>query len=257
MGIARRRLALVTVMLGLLVGGCGVVKGINDTKRAIENAGFSDVSVEFEATNGVDSVDVRYRSTATSREALDVEVRRIAEAVWNTAPLRLDVVTITPIGSSAGGEVATINRAALQQEFGPRPASVNEKNFGDLANAKGIFIGFVIAFLVILAVIVLVVVLVVRASRRRRAQPMAWAGGYPGQPPGAPGWQAPPAAPGSWPAQPQPPAGPPYQAPPPGWPQQPAPPQAPPPGWPPQPPPPQAPPPGWPPQQPGETPPPG
>ena len=164
--MARLAVTLV-VMAGLLLAACGTVRTTVATLRALQNAGFTNVSVRLDSTNGFDTVVVR----AGGGPAEEPEAKA-AQIVWTTFKFSFD-----QIDSSVRGQRQVFSRGDLEERFGPRPPGSDK----DLA--RDVFRTFVIIAaitVVVLAGVLLLVVLLVRRSRKRRP------------PPGPPGWYGPP-----------------------------------------------------------------
>jgi hypothetical protein len=203
---------VLVVLAALLLSGCGAVRAVTRTQRALAAAGIDDPSVGFVSENGADIVTVKYRPT--SIESIQSESLRAAQVVWRVAPVRFDAVRTI----ARGGPSYHYSRSALASQFGPRAAEL-DKDPADLLNLHGIVVGGIVLLLVGAVAIALIIVLVLRTRRRRTP---AYAGaGWP-QPPGA-GWQPSPPPGAGW--QPSPPPGAGWQPSPPpgaGWPQAPS-----------------------------------
>ena len=143
------------------------------------------------------------------------EQDKAAAIIWRNLPFRIDRIVVTADGGGFPSR-RVYPRALLEQQLGPRPASL-DRSVSDIAR-RATLIAVVVA-LVLLVLIVVVILLVVRAVRRPTPQPAgAWAQGPNPQPWGQPGWgQPPPPPPGPQPWGPppaQPPPPPPQQPPP-------------------------------------------
>jgi hypothetical protein len=224
---ARRRssgvLALF-VALAVLLPGCSAVRGIVDTERALQAAGYDDASVGYDTDSG-ETVSVEWTPNDPSLEGMQTESHDIARIIWQVAPIRFDAVEVD---ANDADFTARYTHEELASEYGPRPARL-DRSVSELLNVRGFVIGGLIVLFVGLLLIALIVVLIVRSVRKRRAEPRWQPPPPPGQwgappPPGPPGqWGAPPPAqPGQW-GGPPPPAQPgqwgappddPWQAPP-------------------------------------------
>ncbi|WP_300011569.1 hypothetical protein [Pseudonocardia sp.] len=182
---------LLTAVLAVLAG-CGAVSAAADLSAALGRAGYPDVGVSLNSTNGVDGVVVTTgpHPTLTGEAAFD----GVAQVVWAELPRRIDRIDI-----EVGAESAGIDRANLEARFGPRDPALDEATIGgDVAGTLGV-VGVVLLAVPVL-VVVLVVLLVRRSRRRRRerrAEPPAggWDprhGAYPPQ--GGPAGYPPPGA---------------------------------------------------------------
>lgn len=207
--VAARRGSVVALLLAaaFLLTGCGAVRGILDTERAIRAAGYRDVTVGFESDAEGDAVTVGWTPNDDSSEGMRIEAHDIARIVWEHAPVRFDVVRLT----AESGESFRFSRSQLREEYGPRPIRL-EKTPAELLNVRGLVIGVVVAFVVGTLLAVLLVVLIVRSFRKRRAEHPPWApppGQWGGPPQGQ--WTQPVPPPGQWTVPPsdpwQPPPG--------------------------------------------------
>jgi hypothetical protein len=214
----------IVVLAGIGLGGCGAVHAVQaavDLDRELSRAGYPDASVSFDTHNGRTIVTILHVAPGTDAD-------RVAGVVWEKFKYRVS-------GIEVGSEF--FDRAALQEEFGPRNPDYDRHTFeGEFVRAgKAVLIGVGVGLIVIVAGGVLLAVFLVRRSRRRPPRPVpAWGGGYGGHSgySGSSGYPPPPGGPrpyGPGPSSPVPP-----------WPQRPpqAQPQPPPQAQPPPPPPP-------------------
>ncbi len=79
----------------LALAACGRADGVADTRRALEEVGFTEVDVGVRSGGGIDVVRV---------DAQGGDPDRAAEVVWDTLPVRFDqlVVTLGPSGPQSG-----------------------------------------------------------------------------------------------------------------------------------------------------------
>ncbi len=171
--------ALVVALVGLVaLAACSTVRGLLDTERALERAGYTQVDVGFSSANGFDQVEVGLVPAPTELSEVDAddEAERAAEVVWTVFPLRFDLLRIELLESSDGA-VSTFTYGEMDELFGPRDPALDEKALGDDVVRTGVGIAVVLAVggLLFLGALVLAVVLIVRASRRRKGiSPPPW-----------------------------------------------------------------------------------
>jgi len=185
------------VCVALLLGGCGLISGLQDTEDALTAAGFVDPSVHVHTSGDRDSVEVRVTHPIFSTDATPVRAAA-ARAVWDVFPWRFEVlyVELRAVDPSPG---VAYPYAALQSRFGPRPPRLDRHTYHhELRHVVVIAVVAVgAAGLVFVTTVVVVIVLVVRHNRRRRAAAVpAW-----GQPQwGQPQWGqwSPSPPPGAW-----------------------------------------------------------
>ena len=204
-----RMLALLTAAT-LLVAGCELATGTVRTTTRLQDAGIHNPNLGYR--DGVATVE--YDADPNPLEAR-TEQDKAAAIIWRNLPFRIDRIVVTADGGGFPSR-RVYPRALLEQQLGPRPASL-DRSVSDIAR-RATLIAVVVAQ-VLLVLIVVVILLVVRAVRRPTPQPAgAWAQGPNPQPWGQPGWgQPPPPPPGPQPWGPppaQPPPPPPQQPPP-------------------------------------------
>jgi len=207
--VARRSAGLVAAVaalaLTLFAGGCGAITELVRLQQRVEDAGYSvDGIFHDDFSGGASEVQIDASSGDDGQPPPDGQ-EEIAEIVWTTYPRRFDTVFI-----ELDGDQVRFTRGDLQEQFGPRPESLDEHDFGDdVATGVRAAAWYGVVVLVLGAVAIVTTLVVLR--RRRRAQPDPGPG--PAGWPGSGSWDP---APGSvaWapPAPPAPPAGPP-----PGW----------------------------------------
>lgn len=211
--MARRPARLVVTLLlaiGAVAGaGCGAVTELIQLEERIERQGY-DVTGVFHDDFGTGRNEVQVDASTGRGVAPPRGNEEIAGIVWDSYPRRFDRVSVT-----LDGVDIVFTRSQLQERFGARDATLDEKEFQDEIEAgiRTAFIAGAIALLVIVAVIITVVVLVRRRRRNlppptgppfQPYQPYPYGGAQPPPPPAGPppGWYPPPPAP-------QPPAAPP------------------------------------------------
>ena len=204
--VTRWRMLVLLTGATLLVAGCELATGTVRTTTRLQDAGIHNPNLGYR--DGVATVE--YDADPNPLEAR-TEQDKAAAIIWQNLPFRIDRIVVTADGGGFPSR-RVYPRALLEQQLGPRPASL-DRPVSDIAR-RATLIAVVVA-LVLLVLIVVVILLVVRAVRRPTPQPAgAWAQGPNPQPWGQPGWGQPPPPPGPqpWgppPAQPAPPPQPP------------------------------------------------
>lgn len=170
------RAGLALALLALLVlAACTTVRGIIDTERALEDAGFTDVDTGFESAEGFDQIEIAVRPVSTEGDA-ESEADQAASVVWTTFPLRFDFLQVELLGPFEQ-YTTTYTYGELAEIFGPRPANLDDKELSDDVVRAGLGIAIVLAVggIVFLAGVVLAIVMGVRTSRRRQSvTPPPW-----------------------------------------------------------------------------------
>ena len=156
-----RRFALF-VLLCAALAGCGAIADLASLQTALQDAGYTNVSLYHRSNNGTDVLEI---------SASGPDPDQIAEIVWDTYPEHVDQVAITLSGTQT-----VYTEAELRDTFGDR--AVTEKPDDDTDVMKSIvtwlIVGAVVFLLLIVGVIILVVVLVRRSNRRKAQQPPNW-----------------------------------------------------------------------------------
>jgi hypothetical protein len=187
----RRRWWLGVVTAGLaavLLASCSGITTVIDTQRALENAGFSSVSVSPKPTSNNLSVSVTVPGTPAESDAV-----RAASVVWQNFHERFDVLSVTVHGSGPSvHQEFTI--AQLTEQFGARNPDWNSSSVATGTRNVGFLVLGVLGG--VLVIVVLIIVGVQRRKRRRRSQGPG-GGPWPGGPPPG-GW--PPQGGGQWPS---------------------------------------------------------
>ncbi len=211
-GLGRRRRILFVVGAVALVAlaSCGAIRAQVDLSSRLRRAGFDNVKVRTDETNGFSTVTVEAKRSGSSSDAQN----EAAQVVWTKFPRRVDAVVV-----NIDGNEQRYTRSEMTNRFGPRPARLDDKSIAD--DVRSIGIGVIIALaiggLVCVGLIVLIVLLVRNSRRKRRAAGPMYPG-YPGGPGYAGGPGSPDPPPGYQPPGYQPPG---YQPPgyqPPGYP---------------------------------------
>jgi hypothetical protein len=183
-----RRLAatVALVLVAVTAPGCGAVRGLLDTERALKRAGFERVNINVDSNGPVDVVQVQARQSRAHENPNDA----VAEVVWTEFPFRFDRLNVFVTSAAP----RSYSRADLEARFGARPPGLDDKSLEDSLRRTGIAVLIVlaVAFVGFLVIVVVTIVLVVRAQRKRRAQIQTgpWI-----PPPGPPGAGGPPFAP--------------------------------------------------------------
>lgn len=164
-----KRLAVVLLCL-LVATACGALTEVMNLSKRINDAGYSNVSVNHNTSNGFDTVIITATGGPEGGNGED-----IARLVWDTYPAEVDKVVLTLNGEEYSGTAEELEKA-----FGPRKIQPDPDNsFGKTVMWWIIGIG-VFVLLLIIGVIVLIVV-VVRRNRRRRAAQHQYPPQYPHQ----------------------------------------------------------------------------
>ena len=153
-----RRLAAVGLCT-LVIAGCGRAEGVEDTRRALEDAGYLDVDIELHAGNGIGVARV---TAAPGGPPADTA----AEQGWKTLPVRFDQLIV------ALGDVTTpFSYEELAGRLGPRDSSLDGKQVDEEVVRSGLRLMLLLSAGAILSVGAVVVagLAVVRATRRARS----------------------------------------------------------------------------------------
>ena len=187
-----------TVALAVAVGACGAITELLRLQERIEDAGYGvDGVFHDDFSSGTSQVEIDAR-TADGEPPPDGQLE-IAEIVWTTYPRRFDTVFI-----ELDNDEALFTRGDLQERFGARDASLDERGFGDdVAGGVRAFAWY--GLVVLIGGVIAIATTLVVLRRRRRGQSDGW-----GRPDSG-SWNGPPSEPLVW-SPPAPPAGPP-----PGW----------------------------------------
>jgi hypothetical protein len=154
------RRAAAVALCALLLGGCGRVYDVAETKRALKQAGYSDVSVSLDTAGGLGFARVELSNDGGPRP------ERAAELVWDTLAVRFYTLSIVVDGEHA----AFYTYDEAEQEFGPRDPSLNRRQIDEELVAGGLKLMLLLSAGALLSVGVVVgmAVAVVRATRRAR-----------------------------------------------------------------------------------------
>lgn len=177
----------------LLAASCGTIRTLVDLDKDLKSAGFSNVHVNTNESNGFSTVTVKASSGPSPSRA--------AEVVWKKFPRRVDAVIVE---LDSQNQNTYFSRSDLRDRFGARPAGYDDKTIG--SDVGSTVIAVLLIFFGVFVVgggLIAVIVLKVHSNKRKRR---IAAGGYPnppqwGPPPGP--WGQ-PQQPGPW-GQPQPP----------------------------------------------------
>ena len=153
-----RRLAAVA-LCALVLAGCGRAEGVEDTRRALEDAGYLEVDIELHAGSGIGVARV---TAAPGGPPADTA----AERVWRTLPVSFDQLIV------GLGDVDTpFSYEELTGRFGPRDPSLDGKQVDEEVVRSGLRLMLLLSAGAILAVGLVVVtgLAVIRATRRARS----------------------------------------------------------------------------------------
>jgi hypothetical protein len=217
--VGRRSARLVAIALAAAAvvgtGACSTIDELIQLEERIERRGY-DVSSTFHDDFGSNRNEVEVIAEQRRGRPGPAGQEEIAGIVWETYPRRFDTVVV-----DLDDDAVRFTRGDLQEDFGPRPARLDEREFGDdvRSGIRGVAIGAAIALGFGLVAIITTVVVLRRRNRRDPPSapppPIGYGpGGWrppPPPPTPPPGWSAPPSSPG---APPPPPAAPPPPPPP-------------------------------------------
>ncbi len=153
----RRLVAL--VVCGLAVAGCARAAGVDDTRRALESAGYTDVDIELRAANGIGVARVVAAPGGPPADAA-------AGVVWEMLPVRFDQLIV------AVGDASTpFSYEELNRRLGPRSPSLDGKQVDEEVIRSGLKLMLLLSAGAILSVaaVVFTGLGVVRATRRARS----------------------------------------------------------------------------------------
>lgn len=157
------RIAVVALLAGALLTGCGLVTGLIHTQSELEQAGYGNAVVNFHTTGAITTVVVTADRSPTAGQA---QARGAAAVVWHTLPGSFQKLQVT-IG---GARTVVYDEARLQAMFGQRPATLDQQSLsGEAANSGAAVLAVAIGVLLLVTVAVVVLVVVVR-RRQRKAQ---------------------------------------------------------------------------------------
>jgi hypothetical protein len=170
--------------------GCRNVRGVAETRRAVEQAGYRDVAVSFGSGGGIDVVRVDASTPAGSAQP-GGPPDDVAAAVWRTLPLRFDRLRVSVKGP--GRTVGTVyDHGGLAAMLGPRAQGLDRRQVGDAVVTSGLKLLLVlsVAALASVGLVVAMVLLVMRTARGQLRRPTAagaQAGAEPSDGAGVPG----------------------------------------------------------------------
>jgi hypothetical protein len=152
------RRAAAVALCALVLAGCGRAEGVDDTRRALENAGYLDVEIELHAGNGIGVARVTAASGGPPADTA-------AGVVWRTLPVRFDQLIV------ASGDASTpFSYEELADRLGPRDPSLDGKQVDEEVVRSGLWLMLLLSAGAILSVGLVVVtgLAVIRATRRAR-----------------------------------------------------------------------------------------
>jgi hypothetical protein len=153
-----RRLAALA-LCAVAVAACGRAEGVDDTRRALAGAGYSEVDIELHAARGVGVARV---TTAPGGPPPDTA----AGVVWRTLPVRFDQLIV-----ASGDATTPFSYEDLTRRFGLRDPSLDGKQVDEEVVERGVKLMLVLsagAFLSVGAVVV-IALRVLRAARAARS----------------------------------------------------------------------------------------
>ncbi len=160
-------LAVLLLLLGLVLAGCGVVRGAVSTIRALDTAGFK--ASDIQPGDGTDTWVVNVRKDT---EDLDAAAAEAAGVVWRELPLRIEQLRVTCGNGFGGRGTFSADRAELERRFGARDPDLDRGiNDSDVRTLVLVLVGLVVVGLLVLAGIIVLIVVLVRRSRRRNPPP--------------------------------------------------------------------------------------
>ena len=154
----------VRVLAGLLVcllavAGCSTLAALQDLSSEIQAAGYDNVNINHQSTNGHSVLTIE----AIRNETLsDADADKIAEIVWTTYAADFDELQVVLNGQF----VLTAGPDELAAQFGERPAGLGEES-----SSGGVNVTALVVILACAAVLAVVLVLVWRRGRRPPSTP--------------------------------------------------------------------------------------
>lgn len=152
-----RRLALVVALAAL--AGCARAQGVDDTRRALEGAGYQEVRVDLRAGSGIGVARV---DTAPGGPAPETAAR----VIWETLPVSFDQLIV-----AAGGETTAFSYEELAGRFGPRDSSLDGKQIDEQVVRSGLKLMLLLSAGALLSVgfVVATALAGIRAMKKARA----------------------------------------------------------------------------------------
>lgn len=153
------RRAAAVALCALVLAGCGRAEGVNDTRRALEDAGYLEVDIDLRAASGIGVARV---VAAPGGPPADTAAR----VVWTTLPVRFDQLIV------ALGDASTpFSYQDLAGRFGPRDTSLDGKQVDEEVVRSGLRLMLLLSAGAIASVGLVVVtgLAVIRATRRARS----------------------------------------------------------------------------------------
>jgi hypothetical protein len=153
-----RRLALALVAV-LALAGCGRAQGVDDTRRALEDAGYREVDVDLRGASGIGIARV---STAPSGPPPETA----AKVVWETLPVSFDQLIV-----AIGGVRTPFSYEELTGRFGARDASLEGKQIDEQVVRSGLKLMLLLSAGALLSVgfVVVTALAGMRAIKKARA----------------------------------------------------------------------------------------
>ena len=153
-----QRAAAVALAVLLLAAGCGRAEGVDDTRRALEDAGYLDVAIDLRAANGLGVARVAAAPVGPPAE-------RAAELIWKTLPVRFDQLIV-----AVGADSTAFSYEELAGRFGPRDPALDGKQVDEEVVRSGLRLMLLLSAGAVLSVgaVVGAVLAVMRATRAAR-----------------------------------------------------------------------------------------
>ena len=153
------RRAVAVALCAVVVAGCARAQGVDDTRRALEDAGYLDVDIDLRAASGIGVARV---VAAPGGPPADIAAR----VVWTTLPVRFDQLIV------AVGDASTpFGYQELAGRLGPRDPSLDGKQVDEEVVRSGLRLMLALSAGAILSVglVVAAGLAVIRATRRARS----------------------------------------------------------------------------------------
>ena len=153
-----RQLAVLALAL-VALAGCGRAQGVDDTRRALEGAGYREVRVDLRAGSGIGVARV---DTAPGGPPPETAAR----VIWETLPVSFDQLIV-----AAGGVTTPFSYENLAGRFGPRDSSLDGKQIDEQVVRSGLKLMLLLSAGALLSVgfVVVTALAGIRAMRRARA----------------------------------------------------------------------------------------
>jgi len=165
-------LALVAVVLG----GCGVLSGINSTSSDLSSSGYTNPDITFVTPPGgpstvVVTVDGQGPASGPAATPIDEQTRGVATVVWQQLPGHFDRLRVVVRGRGT----IIYTHADLESMFGARPGSLDSSSVSTelQGNGTGKVLGYGLLVALLAVTIGLIGLIVRRANRRGSGKQLA------------------------------------------------------------------------------------